>query len=567
MTTVSTVTAPNGPEAGEGLSERTANGQARARALAALAGALSVDTELVTYASAGQLLVMGPRDEAVDIARRLSGSLGCTVLADSGVGEHGAGNGVSVIPGRADRVEGHLGSFRVTLKAGDREIDVAELAGLKAGHFDVVLDLGDPPVLRREVPPPGYFAPEGDAGRLEAALAELPDLVGEFDKPRFFEYDASICAHGRSGIQACTRCIDACPTEAITSLGERIEVDPFLCQGGGSCATACPTGAIRYAYPRPGELGGGVRRLLQAYREAGGGQACVLFHDTGAGAELLARHAADLPGRVLPVAVEEVGSVGMDTWLSTLAYGACNVRLLTPAATPASVGRELVHQLGIARSLLEGMGWPGDRVGLIAEEEMPGALQGLEERPEPDPAGFAAFDDKRTMVRLAMDHLWEHAPAPRPLVELAAGSPFGQVTVDASRCTLCMACASVCPAGALLAGDSRPQLRFLEDNCVQCGLCARACPENCVAPSPRYLYDSAARKQLRVLYEEEPFCCVSCGKPFATRRMMDRMLGKLAGHWMFQTPESRRRLQMCEDCRVRDLHSAGAPEVHRGDRS
>jgi ferredoxin len=464
-------------------------------------------------------------------------------------------------------VEGHLGRFSVTVAAGEREIPLAELAGLKGGHFDVVLDLGTPPSLRREVLPPGYFAPEGDPERLEAALAELPDLVGEFDKPRFFEYDPSICAHGRSGIRACTRCLDACPTEAITSLGDLIEVDPFLCQGGGSCATACPTGAIRYAFPGPADLIGAVRRLLRAYREAGGAQACVLFHDTGVGAELLALNAAALPGRVLPVAVEEVGAVGIDTWLATLAYGACNVRLLTPAATPGSVARELVHQLGVARQLLEGMGWSGDRIGLVSDGEMPGALRELEDRTEHEAGRFAAFDEKRTTVRLAMDHLWERAPKPRPSVELCAGAPFGQVTVDASRCTLCMACASICPAGALLAGDDRPQLRFLEDNCVQCGLCARACPENCVAPSPRYLYDSARRKEIRVLYEEEPFCCVSCGKPFATRKMMDRMLGKLSGHWMYQTPESRRRLQMCEDCRVRDAFAEGMSGRPTGGRS
>ena len=42
--------------------------------------------------------------------------------------------------------------------------------------------------------------------------------------------------------------MDACPTQAIVSAGDRIEVDPYLCQGGGSCASACPTGAIVAPY-------------------------------------------------------------------------------------------------------------------------------------------------------------------------------------------------------------------------------------------------------------------------------------------------------------------------------
>jgi hypothetical protein len=49
---------------------------------------------------------------------------------------------------------------------------------------------------------------------------------------------------------------------------------------------------------------------------------------------------------------------------------------------------------------------------------------------------------------------------------------------------------------------------------------------------------------------------VSCGKPFATRKMMERMGTKLEGHWMFQSPEARRRVQMCGDCRVRDMFQA-----------
>jgi hypothetical protein len=40
--------------------------------------------------------------------------------------------------------------------------------------------------------------------------------------------------------------------------------------------------------------------------------------------------------------------------------------------------------------------------------------------------------------------------------------------------------------------------------------------------------------------------------------MLDVMQKKLEGHWMFQTDESRRRLQMCENCRVKDMFSGEA---------
>ncbi len=55
-----------------------------------------------------------------------------------------------------------------------------------------------------------------------------------------------------------------------------------------------------------------------------------------------------------------------------------------------------------------------------------------------------------------------------------------------------------------------------------------------------------------MLHEEQPFCCVACGKPFATRSMMARMEEKLRSHRMFQG-QALERLKMCEDCRVKDM--------------
>jgi ferredoxin len=391
---------------------------------------------------------------------------------------------------------------------------------------------------------------------LEKAVEELPEMVGEFEKPKFFQYDPAICVHGRSGLTACTRCLEACPTVAIVSLGERITVDSQLCQGAGSCATVCPSGAIRYAYPSLADALERLRVSLKTYRSQGGDRAMLLLHDGQLGRLLVARFADRLPHYCIPVEVEEVGSTGMDIWLSSLAYGAAEVVLLAMPGMPYAVMNALQEQLGFARDLLQGMGYEAEALRLHRHEDEestlaaltgPGSAMSLDGTAE-----YAGLNDKRAMIRFAVDHLHTQSPNPRPLTILPARAPFGEVWLAAERCTLCMACVSQCPTGALVSGSETPELKFIEQNCVQCGLCARSCPEDAIGPAPRYLHDAQQRRALRLLKAEEAFCCIRCGKPFATKAVITRMTSKLRHHRMFQG-EAIKRIQMCEDCRVKDM--------------
>ena len=84
-------------------------------------------------------------------------------------------------------------------------------------------------------------------------------------------------------------------------------------------------------------------------------------------------------------------------------------------------------------------------------------------------------------------------------------------------------------------------------------MCETACPEDAIKIEPRFLYDDRERSELRLLHEEQPMCCISCGKPFATRSAIKAMMKRLEGHWMFQSEAERRRLEMCETCRVKDM--------------
>jgi ferredoxin len=510
------------------------NSKARIAALSAAHALSSEPSGFVTYRSSGKLLVVGMQAEIESVDSALS--------AHTDV--HVTGCDVARITQQIS-LKGYLGCFE--FRNGDAEPQV----------FDVVLDMTTPPLLQFEILPPGYYTTCDDRFDLKTILAELPAMIGEFDKPQYFNFNPSICAHSRSGVTGCTRCLDTCPTGAISSLGDAIEVNPNLCQGAGSCATACPSGAISYGYPKLADTLQRLRTLLQTYEESGGSGAVILFYDVEAGRDVVMTMAEELPDYVIPVEVEEVGSVGLDVWLSALAYGASSVTLLATPTTPVSVMSEVTHQLGIAESVLAAMGCPATMLQLCRSDkgEFVEMFSSKATTNNSEPARFMVQNDKRTIILMAIEHLYANADKQPVAVDLPEGSPFGEIYVDASQCTLCMACVSQCPAKALESGDESPQLRFIEANCVQCGLCSNTCPENAITLVPRFLYDLRERNTRRTLCEEEPFLCIQCSKPFATRQIIEKIISKVQDHPMFEG-DAVERLKMCEDCRVKAMFAS-----------
>src|SRR4029079_1414094 len=119
-----------------------------------------------------------------------------------------------------------------------------------------------------------YVRPgRGDGHAGARGIADAGGLVGTFDKPRFVNFEPSLCAHSRSSITGCTRCLDLCPAGAITPDGNAVAIDANVCAGCGSCASVCPTGAASYALPAVDALIRRLRALLQTYPTAGGREA------------------------------------------------------------------------------------------------------------------------------------------------------------------------------------------------------------------------------------------------------------------------------------------------------
>jgi ferredoxin len=543
-------------------------------ALIAAAAEPIPDHRIVELNSEGVILIYGADAQAIEAANLLRDQLNVTVLLSKA--EDVAPARVTNYPitkGVIRSAKGYLGAFELTVD----NFAAATPSSRGAATFgapqneatstcDIILDVsGGAPLFPAADLRDGYLrADPRDPAAVLRAVLKARDLVGSFDKPQYVEFHAELCAHSRSKKVGCHRCLDLCPTGAITPDGDHVAIDAMICAGCGQCAAACPTGAAAYALPPADALMRKLRTLLAAYAKAGGSRPVLLVHDEEHGdamIEALSRYGDGLPANVLPVKVNEVTQVGLETVAAAFAYGATAVRFLLRAKPRHDIAG-LNKTLALAIPILAGLGFDGERIATIETDDPDAfgtALRGLAPMAGAERlASFAPVGSKRDVMRLALRKLHAVAPALVDVIALPESAPFGTLDINVEGCTLCLSCVSACPTGALSDDPDQPMLRFAEDACVQCGLCQATCPEKVIKLRPQINFH-AATSASRIVKQEEPALCIVCNKPFGVKSTVDRITAKLEGkHWMFKDSKPRLDvIKMCADCRVNAMFAEG----------
>jgi ferredoxin len=521
----------------------------------------------VALKSDGVILIYGRDEVAVEAGQLLADHLDVTVMITKPAQiTPPATTLFPIVKGTIRNARGHLGAFELTVddyarpRPSSRGALVFEAPrnGLTS-RCDIVLDLsgGTPLFPAHDLRDGCLRADPRDPAAMLRAVLKARDLVGSFDKPKYVNFTAEICVHSRSKLTGCHRCLDLCPTSAITPDGDHVKISAEVCAGCGQCAAACPTGAATYALPPADTLLHKLRAMLLTYREAGGANAIVLFHDGQHGSALidaLARHGDGLPANVLPFAVNEVTQVGLEAVAASFAYGAAGIRFLL-RAKPLHDATGLTRTIAMADAVVSGLGFSRRRVSTIETDDpdvLGEVLRAIEPSPAVErPATFKTVGKRRDLLRFALHELHRVAPAPTDVIALPEGAPLGAISVNVDGCTLCLSCVSVCPTGALRDDPERPVLKFVEDACVQCGLCQSTCPEKVITLKPQIDF-RAAGAPAQIIKEEEPALCIRCNKPFGVKSTIDKIAAKLEGrHWMYPAGDKRLdAIRMCADCRV-----------------
>ncbi len=387
------------------------------------------------------------------------------------------------------------------------------------------------------------------------ATPAAENLLGVFDRlsgPDIKVYQRR-CVRVRNRNAACTACLDACTSGAISCDGDgRIAVDPARCIGCGTCATACPTCALEAHNPDDDRLLAEARRAMAA----NGGTvvfACV-------------RQLDEVFGHCDESKLACVACAGRleESLLVGLAYeGARNIQVLGCGCVGceheagAAVAREVAQsanailaawgsrvRVGIvdrlpASVMAEGVFGTVDARGLNRREERPAAQADATTAQATAPAAQADalaahfqkvgrdgtlehFVPNRRGRLLATLSQMGRAPEDVPV----ATRLWGQVCIDPAACGSCRMCTVFCPTGSLRVFDDRRTatqgIEHEPGRCVACGTCEAICPHQALTlvheVYPSDLYDGHTER-FEVAPREVPL-----GRPDTIVRTMRKLL-------------------------------------------
>ena len=544
-----------------GWTDSDQNPHAKMAALIAEAALTPPSEKTLDVVSQGACLVLGSHEAAQRAAEDLSRSLAVTLLTGSPEDVERSQD-FDVVAGQLSKASGTLGQFQVRIDQFQQPIaggrGAVQWTAPKDGaisNCDIILDLrADTALFPAPEKRDGYLrADPGSIPAVAAAVLEASQMVGTFEKPLYVRLEEALCAHSRAEKPACSKCLDICPTGAISSAGEHVAIDPLVCAGCGACSALCPSGAITYDAPPVSSVFTRMNTLASTYRKAGGKAPRLLVHDADHGSEMIslaARYSRGLPANVIPFAVSALAGFGHAEMLAALACGFARVDILL---TPKSEKNVITGEAALAAAL--GGENKIDVLEITDPDILSETLYGTSYG-EAVSNPILPIGTRRQVARLAAKTLQPDAE----ILNLPENAPYGAILVDTDACTLCLSCVSLCPSGALGDNPDNPQLRFQEDACLQCGLCSNICPEQAITLQPQMNLTDEAFSQ-KVVHEEEPFACIECGVLFGVKSTVERITEKLANnHAMFSSENTIRMIQMCDNCRIQaQYHSENNP--------
>ncbi len=290
---------------------------------------------------------------------------------------------------------------------------------------------------------------------------------------------AGYCINLRGRIEACTLCTKACHAGAISLGAESVSIDADRCVACGACVPVCPAGVFSHKGFDPETL------LRTAVHQGVARIACAQASEPGASAIPCHRMLdARLLAALFAAGASEIEVVGSET-CAGCPGGDARPALASAVSTLGKWFGRAAPTVTFAPHLGSA---PPARQAIERRHLLRGAFRAFSPAVEPA-ASPPSFDDL-----VLSDDSEDALPRPVPYQDLLARAratlPFrksgqvgGTTRQISDACSVCMACAELCPTGALADGseDGQQVVSFDPALCTNCTLCLKICPMAAIA--------------------------------------------------------------------------------------
>lgn len=367
----------------------------------------------------------------------------------------------------------------------------------------------------------------------EALCDFLCSKSPNFHYKNLVQYDSSICQYDKRRSEHCGKCVEACPSVAILKDDARRELvfSQVDCVGCGECVSVCPSGSLDFT-PLPKNS---FSALLELYK----GRKIAIF-DEGIALESLN---ITLPAGVVPLMLNS-RALNELKFLSLLQSSGANLLLFSQNLSRGNAESiALLNEIFARKWGKVAIFTPNSEKELAQSLEKMEFIEDLAYESPKNPMLKREEFSKRLLQVLGNSDLG--------VIKSGEWLRYGQVSVDESRCTLCLSCVGACNVGALVADERENALKFNASLCTTCGYCVNSCAEKDTIFLERSGIElRASYFAFKTLAKDELFECAECGKAFATKKAIEKVARLMSPHFA-DNEKKLKSLYCCAECKAK----------------
>lgn len=424
------------------------------------------------------------------------------------------------------KISGHIGNLNVTVQSQEKEVllqvdqivwfDAKEIGYKQSGTID-----------------PNITS-------IQETIETLRANILEYNYKKHITYSTTSCQYHERREEICSKCVEVCPTTAITKNDElkHLVFSDIDCLGCGGCVSVCPTAAIDYALLNKDS----IYEISYFYNDRH-----PLIIPSKMNIETLT---VDLKENVLPLCIEGEKFLDEASFITLTQMSGSQVifysDFLSKGTGDAIDILNAIYQKKYAKDAI-----------LVAStpEELEACIQEVSFIENSKFNSNQRNQRKRETFSFRLQHLVGDDDL--GVVKTGEHIHYSKVEVNESNCTLCLSCVGACNVDALIADPKDNTLRINPSLCTSCGYCEVSCPENdCLTIKRDEIELNPTWFKEQILAKDTLFACVECGVEFAATKAVEKIANMLAPVFA-SNPVKQRTLYCCENCKAKLMIKQG----------